>query len=49
MSRFAEIMENAMCEIVFIDSAGRETRVKADEGETLMAVAVRSGVDGIVA
>ncbi len=38
-----------MCEIVFIDSAGRETRVKAQEGETLMAVAVRSGIDGIVA
>lgn len=38
-----------MCEIVFIDSAGRETRVHAQDGETLMAVAVRSGIDGIVA
>ena len=38
-----------MCEIVFIDSGGRETRVKAQDRETLMAVAVRSGVDGIVA
>ncbi len=38
-----------MCEIVFIDSSGRETRVKAQDGETLMAVAVRSGVAGIVA
>ncbi|MFT4000048.1 MAG: 2Fe-2S iron-sulfur cluster-binding protein [Rhizobium sp.] len=40
---------NTMCEIVFIDSAGRETRVRAEDGETLMAVAVRNGIDGIVA
>ncbi len=38
-----------MSEIVFVDSAGRETRVNAEDGETLMAVAVRSGIDGIVA
>ncbi|KAA1180188.1 2Fe-2S iron-sulfur cluster binding domain-containing protein [Rhizobium tropici] len=38
-----------MCEIVFIDSAGRETRVEAQDGETVMAAAVRSGIDGIVA
>lgn len=40
---------STMCEIVFIDSAGRETRAQAQDGETLMAVAVRSGIDGIVA
>ncbi|ENN88662.1 2Fe-2S ferredoxin [Rhizobium freirei PRF 81] len=38
-----------MSEVVFVDSAGRETRVSAEDGETLMAVAVRSGIDGIVA
>ncbi|NLR97650.1 2Fe-2S iron-sulfur cluster binding domain-containing protein [Rhizobium sp. P38BS-XIX] len=38
-----------MCEVVFVDSAGREKRVKAETGETLMAVAVRNGIDGIVA
>jgi 2Fe-2S ferredoxin len=42
-------MENGMCEVVFIDSTGRETRVKAEDGETLMAVAIRNGIDGIVA
>lgn len=38
-----------MCEIVFIDSAGQEKRVSAENGETLMAVAIRNGIDGIVA